>query len=220
MYASNGAALAMKRKSRPDLGDADLFIMALLGSFHGYFPGYSAELRDKPDVLSWAILKARTTNRAGRVTLRSADPRDPPEVQFNYFHQGAVAEADLDAVAAAVGMVRAVAQPLQKSGLLGEEILPGPSMPPEGLSQWVRDNAWGHHASCTCPMGPPGGGVLDSRLRVRGVPRLRVVDASIFPRIPGYFIVSAIYMAAEKAADMILEDAAAAAASARMKEAA
>ncbi|MEA3036581.1 MAG: choline dehydrogenase [Sphingomonadales bacterium] len=220
MYASNGAALAMKRKSRPDLGDADLFIMALLGSFHGYFPGYSAELRDKPDVLSWAILKARTANRAGRVTLRSADPRDPPEVQFNYFHQGAVAEADLDAVAAAVGMVRAVAQPLQKSGLLGEEILPGPSVPPEGLSQWVRDNAWGHHASCTCPMGPPGGGVLDSRLRVRGVPRLRVVDASIFPRIPGYFIVSAIYMAAEKAADMILEDAAAAAASARMEEAA
>jgi choline dehydrogenase-like flavoprotein len=48
--------------------------------------------------------------------------------------------------------------------------------------------------------------VLDSRLRVHGVPRLRVVDASIFPRIPGYFIVSAIYMAAEKAADMILED--------------
>ena len=58
------------------------------------------------------------------------------------------------------------------------------------------------------PDGPGGeGGVLDSRLRVHGVPRLRVVDASIFPRIPGYFIVSAIYMAAEKAADMILEDA-------------
>ena len=46
--------------------------------------------------------------------------------------------------------------------------------------------------------------VLDSRLRVRGVDGLRVVDASIFTRIPGYFIVTNIYLASEKAADMIL----------------
>jgi choline dehydrogenase len=58
-------------------------------------------------------------------------------------------------------------------------------------------------------MGPrEAGGVLDSRLRVHGVAGLRVVDASVFPRIPGYFIASAIYMAAEKAADMILAEAA------------
>ena len=49
--------------------------------------------------------------------------------------------------------------------------------------------------------------VLDSRFRVRGVSGLRVVDASIFPKIPGYFIVTNIYMASEKAADVILEDA-------------
>jgi choline dehydrogenase-like flavoprotein len=220
MYASNGAALALKRKSRSNLPDADLFIMALLGSFRGYFPGYSAELRDNPDILSWAILKARTANRAGRVTLRSADPRETPEVQFNYFQDGA--EQDLEAVTTAIGIVRTLAHSLQESGLLGDEILPGPSVAADDLAQWVRDNAWGHHASCTCPMGPPGGGVLDSRLRVQGVPRLRVVDASIFPRIPGYFIVSAIYMAAEKAADMILEDARAIAVAApeRMEEAA
>jgi choline dehydrogenase-like flavoprotein len=92
-------------------------------------------------------------------------------------------------------------------GLVTEEICPGRDVRGDALERWIRDNAWGHHASCTCPMGPrEKGGVLDSRLRVHGVPRLRVVDASIFPRIPGYFIVSAIYMAAEKAADMILED--------------
>jgi hypothetical protein len=49
--------------------------------------------------------------------------------------------------------------------------------------------------------------VLDSRFSVRGVHGLRVVDASIFPRIPGYFIVTNIYMASEKAADVIAEDA-------------
>jgi choline dehydrogenase-like flavoprotein len=51
------------------------------------------------------------------------------------------------------------------------------------------------------------GGVLTSDFRVHGTEGLRVVDASIFPRIPGFFIASAIYMAAEKAADVILAEA-------------
>jgi choline dehydrogenase len=68
----------------------------------------------------------------------------------------------------------------------------------------VKDNAWGHHASCSCRIGKEAdGGVLDSQFRVHGVKGLRVVDASIFPRIPGFFIVSSIYIAAEKAADVI-----------------
>jgi len=70
----------------------------------------------------------------------------------------------------------------------------------DDLRQFVRDNAWGHHASCTCPIGP----VLSSDLKVLGAEGLRVVDASVFPRIPGFFIVSAIYMIGEKAADAIL----------------
>jgi len=69
----------------------------------------------------------------------------------------------------------------------------------------VRNNAWGHHASCTCSIGPrEQGGALDGDFRVHGVKGLRVVDASVFPRIPGFFIVSAIYMIGEKAADVIL----------------
>ena len=58
-------------------------------------------------------------------------------------------------------------------------------------------------------MGPDGddAAVLDSRFRVRNIKNLRVVDASIFPKIPGYFIVANIYMASEKAADSILQDA-------------
>ena len=49
--------------------------------------------------------------------------------------------------------------------------------------------------------------VVDSEFRVHGIRNLRIVDASIFPRIPGYFIVTAVYMIAEKAADVILRDA-------------
>ena len=49
------------------------------------------------------------------------------------------------------------------------------------------------------------GGVVDSAFRVYGIDNLRVVDASIFPRIPGFFIVTSVYMAAEKAADVLLD---------------
>ena len=47
---------------------------------------------------------------------------------------------------------------------------------------------------------------LDSKFRVYGTKGLRVVDASVFPKIPGFFIVSSIYMIAEKASDVILEE--------------
>jgi choline dehydrogenase len=73
------------------------------------------------------------------------------------------------------------------------------------LKQYVMNNAWGHHASCTCKIGAANDpmAVLDSNFMVRGVEGLRVVDASIFPKIPGFFIVSSIYIAAEKAAAVI-----------------
>ncbi len=79
----------------------------------------------------------------------------------------------------------------------------------EKIRQFVKDNAWGHHASCTCKMGPAGdpAAVVDSRFRVHGARGLRVVDASVFPKIPGFFIVSAVYMISEKASDVIIEEA-------------
>jgi choline dehydrogenase-like flavoprotein len=90
------------------------------------------------------------------------------------------------------------------------EELPGPGVQSfEELKEYVRNNAWGHHASCSCKIGQDSDpmAVLDSKFRVRGVTGLRVVDASIFPSIPGYFIVCSIYTAAEKAADVIHEGA-------------
>jgi choline dehydrogenase len=87
-------------------------------------------------------------------------------------------------------------------------LAPGAAVTPEEVADFVRDRAWGHHACGSCAIGPANqGGVLDGDFRVRGVQRLRVVDASAFPRIPGIFIVSAVYLIAEKAADVILRDA-------------
>ncbi len=57
--------------------------------------------------------------------------------------------------------------------------------------------------------GPPATSmaVVDSRFRVHKTRNLRIVDASVFPKIPGFFIVSSIYMISEKASDVIIEDA-------------
>ena len=94
------------------------------------------------------------------------------------------------------------------AGAVAVEEEPGPAFDTAAkLADYVRDNAWGHHASCSCPIGAPEqGGVVDSRLRVHGTRGLRVVDASVFPRIPGFFLASAVFIIAEKAADAILED--------------
>jgi choline dehydrogenase len=88
-----------------------------------------------------------------------------------------------------------------------QETLPGAAVASDDqVRRFIKDNAWGHHASCTNAMGKPGDpkAVVDSQFRVIGVENLRIVDASVFPRIPGFFIVTPIYMIAEKAADVIL----------------
>lgn len=89
------------------------------------------------------------------------------------------------------------------------EVVPGPAAASrQQIGDFVKNEAWGHHASCTCRIGPANDpmAVLDSRFRVRGTTGLRVVDASVFPRIPGFFIVVPVYMVSEKATDVLLED--------------
>jgi choline dehydrogenase-like flavoprotein len=207
MYGSNGAAIGLVSRSDRATTDPDIFCMALLARFEGYFEGFSGLIRDESDKMTWAILKAHTRNRSGRIRLRSGNPLDPPVVNFHYFDEGDDdADDDLMAVVQAIRAVRELTAPLRDSGQVVRELAPGAACDSdEALAQYVRDTAWGHHASCSCPIGAPEeGGVLDSTLAVHGVSRLRVVDASAFPKIPGFFIAAAVYMLAEKAADMVL----------------
>ena len=217
MYASSGAALALVHRSEPAPPEPDIYCMALPARFEGYARGFSEMIRAHHDYLTWAVLKAHTLNRAGSVTLRSADPRDTPLINFRYFDDGEAgdmgddgASRDLEAVVQAIRLVRRLTEPLLRSGVIAEECAPGPAASSDAaLSEYVRDTAWGHHASCTCPIGAEqDGGVLDGAFAVHGTRHLRVVDASVFPRIPGFFVASAIYMVAEKAADVLLHAAA------------
>jgi choline dehydrogenase len=203
VYTTNGALLAFARRSPVSEAAPDLFCMALLAPFRGYYPGYSLEVAREFDCLTWVVLKAHTRNRAGTVRLRSPDPRDTPLIDFHFFEEGG--EEDLRAVVDGMQFVRRIAAPLRAEGLMVEE-LPGEDVRTDAeLAAFVRANAWGHHASSTCAIGTrEDGGVLSSDFRVHGVDGLRVVDASVFPRIPGFFIACAIYMIAEKAADVML----------------
>jgi choline dehydrogenase-like flavoprotein len=128
---------------------------------------------------------------------------------------------DLAALVDAVAFMRKVNARNPKQFV--REIQPGAEIPDDSsaMKEWVKTQAWGHHCSCTCRIGGDAWqadparlsdkeAVLDSRFRVHGTTGLRVVDASVFPKIPGYFILAPILMVSEKAADTLLEDAEAA----------
>ncbi len=210
VYTTNGAVAAAILRSKPTLPDPDLFIFGLPGMFKGYFPGYSEETERAKNFFTWAILKAHSNNTAGEVRLRSNDPLDMPDVNFHYFDEGndpKPKEEDLESVVQGVLFARQMNENNKRIRL---ERVPGREIEkPEQIAKWVKDNAWGHHASCSCRMGRPDDpmAVVDSAFRVIGTKGLRIVDASVFPKIPGFFIVTPIYMISEKASEVIAGEA-------------
>ncbi len=209
VYTTNGAVLSLIKRSDQSRPDPDLFIFGLVGYFRGYYPGYAKDAAREKNFFTWAVLKAHTQNRGGTVTLRSNDPRDTPDINFRYFDEGTSGwQEDLDSVVDGIKTARRIMR--RADEVVDKELVPGLEYDTdEKLGQFVKDNAWGHHASCTCKMGPKDDpmAVVDGNFRVHGTKNLRVVDASVFPRIPGFFIVTSVYMISEKATDVILADA-------------
>lgn len=214
-YESNGAVLGIVKRSSADKKDPDLFIFGVPGFFKGYEPGYSRKATADKRHFTWLVLKAHTGNTGGLVKLKSKDPREMPDIRFRYFHEGTTAGGehtkDLDAVINGVQLVREINSTTDSLDLFDKplEVVPGASTQTrQQIGDFIKNESWGHHASCTCRMGPANDpmAVVDSRFRVRGTTGLRVVDASVFPKIPGFFIVVPVYMVSEKATDVLLED--------------
>ena len=213
LYSSNGVVIAILKRSsiaKTAKQDPDLFIFGLPSDFRGYEQGYTKNITIK-NYFTWLVLKGHTDNTGGEVTLRSNDPRDTPNINFKYFEEGNdpnKGKEDLDAMVEAAAFIRKIMNRLIAEGH-AEEVWPGPGVSDNALREWIMNEAWGHHASCSCKTGAEGdaSAVLDSNFRVRGTTNLRVVDASVFPYIPGFFIVTPIYMIAEKASEVIVADA-------------
>ena len=213
LYATNGGVVSVIRKSSPSRTDPDLFIFGLPAAFKGYFPGYANALEAQKDRFTWAILKAHTINKGGYVQLKSTNPFERPEINFQYFDEGTdTGGDDLEAVVQGILFVRRFTAHL---GVDARPLVETGYDPPDmndrhAIAEWVKKEAWGHHACGTCRIGPkdkPDEAALDPHFKVRGVEGLRVVNASVFPSIPGFFIVTPIYMIAEKASESILNDA-------------
>jgi choline dehydrogenase len=213
LYSSNGVIIAILKRSsiaKDAKQDPDLFIFGLPSDFRGYEQGYTKSISIK-NHFTWLVLKGHTHNTGGEVTIRSNDPRDTPKINFKYFEEGNdpnKGKEDIDAMVEAIAFIRKIMNRLTSEGQ-AEEIWPGPQVTDTALREWIMNEAWGHHASCSCKVGAAGDSlaVLDNNFRVRGTMNLRVVDASVFPYIPGFFIVTPIYMIAEKASEVILADA-------------
>ncbi|MDX1604850.1 MAG: choline dehydrogenase [Candidatus Competibacterales bacterium] len=139
----------------------------------------------------------------GRIRIRSAEPRQPPQILFNYLQH----EQDRFDWRACLRLTREIIAQPAFDDYRGPEIQPGEAVRSDAeLDAWVRQNVESaYHPSCTCRMGAADDpqAVLDPECRVRGIARLRVVDASAFPAITNGNINAPTIMLAEKAADHI-----------------
>jgi choline dehydrogenase len=137
----------------------------------------------------------------GSITLRSSDPLVAPVIQPNYFSQ----QSDLTLMVEGVKLARRIAQGKAFDNYRGAEVWPDiPAADDNAMSDFARRTVETmYHPIGTCRIGTDSFGVVDNHLRVHGVERLRVVDASVMPtHITGHPN-SAVMMIGEKAADLI-----------------
>lgn len=213
LYGTNGVALSLIRKSTAAQPTPDLCIFGLPGYFKGYYPDYSKDTTPKkvgdPNYFTWAILKGHTKNHAGEVKLKSSDARETPNINFKYFHdENNGMTEDLNAVFEGLKVARELNTKIGAK-YLKQEVNPGPQFQSDQeLKSWIMKESWGHHASCTNKMGLASDpmAVVDENFKVHGIKGLRIVDASVFPDIPGLFIMLPTLMMSEKAKEIILED--------------
>ena len=185
-------------KSRQDLDRPDLqlhCVMAIMQD-HGKVPV-------EKDGFSIHVCQLRPESR-GEVGLRSTDPFDDPTILANYLST----EEDRRALREGVKMTRDLAGTASLKAICGNEHSPGSSVQTDDeVNAWIRQTAETiYHPVGTCRMGVAGdlNAVVDDKLKVFGLPGLRIVDASVMPTLVSGNTNAPTIMIAEKAADMLL----------------
>ncbi|MGY1723536.1 GMC family oxidoreductase [Blastococcus sp. SYSU DS0533] len=200
---SNLAEAGLFTRSTPELAEPDLQMHFLPVKFWK-----QAEVDPDAEAFTSAVVLVHVHSR-GSVRLRSADPTWAPAIDAGYLTD----ERDLDALVAGVGQAREIAGVGPLATVLGEEWSPGRSVQGrEALRQTVRDTLESlYHPVSSCRMGTDPDAVVDPQLRVRGIEGLRVVDASVMPTLVRGNTNAPTIMIAERAADLVLGRAPAAA---------
>lgn len=186
-------------KSRPDLAAPDLQYIFRGAPAHArlWFPFLRPAYEDGYGIRP-VLLHPRSR---GDILLRSADPRDKVRIRHNFLSHA----DDLAVLRRGVHLAREIGRQAPLDPYRGEETTPGPDVHTDReIDAWIRHTTVTvHHPAGTCAMGGHRDSVLDPRLRVRGVERLRAVDASALPDLVSGNINACVLMMAEKAADLI-----------------
>ncbi len=198
-FTGNGAAGVIFFRSQPQLErpDVQMVCSAVANEAKLWFPGLTP-----PPVHSYTARVGTLYPRSrGWLKLRSADPADKPRIFFNLFGE----REDVDDMIRALKIARAIYHTEPYRSLIAEEITPSAEAKTDAEIE-AKIRHLGHnrqHPLGTCAMGVGANAVVDEQLRVRGVERLRVVDASVMPEETGGNINVPTMMIAEKASDMI-----------------
>jgi choline dehydrogenase len=217
---TEGATLnsIFRKTAYPASGERDMFVVGGMFALRGFWPPTDSVPADPPNTFGFSTVKINPQSRSGTVLLKSADPRDTPEINFHLFKENdAGTDLDLNAELDTVKFVRRVFADIPAPlGPIVPVEPPCPGTPAadgtcddEADKEWIKNQIFGHHPTSTCAIGADNNpmAVLDSKFRVRGVRGLRVVDASSFPRVPGAFPVLPTFLLSEKATESVLEDA-------------
>jgi choline dehydrogenase len=137
----------------------------------------------------------------GTVRIRCTDPARKPAVTYNMLSESSELEEMIDAVERAREIIAAA--PL--NGMTGTEITPGPDVRSrDAIAAWVRATCQHtYHPSCTARIGTPEDGAVDPQLRVHGVERLRVADASVMPTVTRGNTHAPTVMIGERCAELV-----------------
>lgn len=141
----------------------------------------------------------------GKISLRSNDPAQSPRIEANYLST----TGDQQTMMRALQLIRRLTATKPLADLVVREHMPDPNISNDtSIDEFIRLNSQSiYHPVGTCRMGPDSMSVVDARLKVRGIGKLRVVDASIMPDVISGNTNAPTIMIAEKAVDMIRADA-------------